>query len=383
MRVDFNVSLTKTGEILDDFRITQSLPTIRYLRERGARIILCSHFGRPEKDPHPERFSMRPVAQRLGELIGSTVPVAPGCVGPEVEGTVARLADGDVLLLENLRFDPGEAKNDPQFAQRLARLGEVYVNDAFATAHREHASVVGVPKLMPKAVAGLLVEEEIQHLEPLVVDPARPYGAIFGGAKISDKVELISRFLDTADVLLLGGAMANTFLKAQGFEVGKSFVEADQTDKALEILAEAKAKGKKLLLPVDVVVAVGPDAADSAKDVDVADVGSDRWIMDIGARSVKVFAEELKHCKTIVWNGPMGKYEVPRFAHGTMALAEAVGEMPAHRVAGGGDTTSLYRLHGLMEKFTWVSTGGGAFLQFLLTPNLPGLAVLGDRPATD
>ncbi|MGH6690040.1 MAG: phosphoglycerate kinase [Gammaproteobacteria bacterium] len=380
VRVDFNVRLTDNDRILDDFRITQSLPTIRYLREHGARVILCSHLSRPEEASEPERFSMGVVAKRLTKLLEITVPVAPGCVGPEVERAVARLVDGDILLLENLRFDPGEAKNDREFAERLASLGEVYVSDAFATAHRKHASVFEVPKILGTAIAGFLVEEEIKHLEPLVVNPARPYGAIFGGAKISDKVDLIRHFLKIADVLVLGGAMANTFLKAQGFEVGKSRAEASETGTALQILAEAKEKGKRLLLPIDVVVAEGPNAADSAKQVDVADVGSDQLILDIGSRSVAAFAKELKRCKTIVWNGPVGRYEVPRFARGTRALARAIGKIPAYRVAGGGDTSALHRLSGVMDQFDWVSTGGGAFLEYLLTPNLPGLSVLTDRP---
>ena len=376
VRVDFNVN-RENGEILDDFRIRQSLPTIKYLRKQGAKIVLCSHLGRPEKETHDDRMWV--VAQRLCELLKMSVTIAPDCVGREVERTVTGLAKGGILLLENLRFHPGEIANDRRFARHLARLAEIYVSDAFATVHREHASVAGAPKFMHVAVAGLLVETEIKRLTPLVRNPKHPYGAIFGGGKISDKLELISEFVQRADVLVLGGAMANTFLKAKGLEVGRSRVENEMTGAALRILAEAKANNKRLLLPVDVVVAQGPDDDAGAKEVDVADVGPDQWILDIGPRSVELFANELARCKMIIWNGPMGKFEVPRFAKGTKALAEAVGKIPAYRVAGGGDTSALHRIHGLMKNFDWVSTGGGAFLEFLIRPNLPGLAALTDR----
>lgn len=389
VRVDFNVSLDRaTGEILDDFRISQALDTIKYLREHKAKVILCSHLGRPKNEADLQRLKMDVVAQRLSELLGITVPVAPGCSGPEVERAVSQLKDGDVLLLENLRFQPGESANDPEFAHLLAKLGDVFVYDAFGTAHRNHASVEGVPGLMPVAVAGLLVEKEMQYLGRLISDFVRPYAAIFGGAKVSDKIGILRHFLRKADIFLLGGGMANTFLKSQGYEVGTSLVENAWLGDARQVLAEANTHNVRFVLPSDVVVARYRDdssgkAAEfdvaTAKVVDVDKVEADWSILDIGPRTVETFARDLGQCRTIIWNGPMGKFEIPAFADGSRRLAESIGKTNALRVAGGGDTSALHRVPDLLKNFDYVSTGGAAFLRLLEGRELPGIAVLTDR----
>lgn len=380
VRVDFNVSLDEqTGGILDDFRIESALETIQYLREKRARVILCSHLGRPKKSTDLGRLRMDIVARKLSEFLGIRVAVAPNCVGPEVERAVAQLKDSDVLLLENLRFHGGEEANDPEFAHLLSKLGDIYVNDAFATAHRSHASVVGVPARMPVAVTGLLFEKEIRYLERLISDFDRPYGAIFGGAKISDKIGILRLFIQKANVFVLGGGMANTFLKALGTEVGNSLVENAWLDQAARISEEATRHGVRFVLPLDVVVARTPDDEASARIVDVGNVEGGWCILDIGPRSVATFARELGPCKTIIWNGPMGKFEKPRFAEGSRKLAEAIGRIDALRVAGGGDTSALHRVPDLAKNFDYVSTGGAAFLHFLEGRELPGLAALSDR----
>lgn len=391
VRVDFNVSLDKdTGQILDDFRIRATLDTIRYLREGKAKVILCSHLGRPKTKADFRHLRLALVAERLSKLIGATVPVAPDCIGPEVERLVSQLRDGDVLLLENLRFHAGEQANDPEFAHLLAKLADVYVNDAFATAHRNHASVVGVPGLMPVAVAGLLVEREMQYLRRLISDFERPYGAIFGGAKISDKIGILSHFLRKANVLVLGGGMANTFMKAQGYEVGNSLVEDASLDHARQIIQEAKDYKVRFVLPTDVVVASYrkegtakaaeiDEATAKVIDIDKVQVEKGWSILDIGPRTVEHFTRELEQCKIIIWNGPMGKFEIPTFAEGSRKLADAIGKINALRVAGGGDTSALHRVPDLAKNFDYVSTGGDAFLRFVEGRELPGIAELTDR----
>lgn len=379
VRADFNVTLDKvTGELLDDFRIKQNIETITYLRTHRAKVILCSHLGRPDHNGPNEKLRMVVVAQRLEEMLGISVPVAPDCVGPEVEAAVARLKDGEVLLLENLRFHPEEEANLPDFARRLARLADVYVNDAFGTSHRNHASVVGVPGLMPVAVAGLLVEKEINYLKQLVSNPGRPYGAIFGGGKISDKIRILRHFLHIADVLVVGGGIANTLLKAQGRNVGKSLVDTDFVEHASLILKDAQNYKVSLHLPCDLVVVKSPDDVASARVVDVDAVQDEDCILDIGPRSVAVFAGALKQCRTIIWNGPMGKFEIEKFAEGSRKLAEQIGQIKALRVAGGGDTSALHRDLQLAKYFNYVSTGGAAFLHYLEGRELPGIAELTD-----
>jgi phosphoglycerate kinase len=377
VRVDFNVPIDENGTILDDLRIRAALPTIRYLRERSAKVILCSHLGRP-KGKVNESLRLLPVAGRLSELLEVTVAMAPDCVGPEVERAVDSLEGGDVLLLENLRFHPEEEANDPEFVRRLASLADVYVNDAFGTAHRAHASTEGVARLLP-AVAGLLMEKEIDYLSRVVSQPERPVGAIIGGAKISDKMAVLRNLLAKADVLVIGGGMANTFLKANGLSVGDSLVEDDQLDAARAVMAEAAERGVRLLLPVDVVVA-DAFAADARARTEVPDRVPDGWrIMDVGPRSTAAYGEALQPCRTVVWNGPLGVAEFPQFARGSESLARILSGLSAVTIVGGGETAALVREAGLVEKFDHVSTGGGAFLEFLEGRELPGVAALLDR----
>ncbi|MBI3491861.1 MAG: phosphoglycerate kinase [Acidobacteria bacterium] len=378
VRVDFNVTLDKAGKIVDAFRIKEVLPTIRYLHKHRAKVILCSHFGRPEKPEDFKRFSMGRVGRELSTLLGSTVPVASDCIGPEVEARVGRLREGEILLLENLRFHPEEERNDLEFAKRLASLGEIFVNDAFATAHRSHASVVTVPGLMRVAVAGLLMQKEIGYLKRLASRPKRPYGAVFGGAKISDKIRILRHFLTIADVIVVGGAMANTLLKAQGLNVGKSLVQDDWLHEASLVLKEARKV--TLLLPSDVSVVRGPDDDGPDRIVSIDRVEDDDRILDIGPDTVKRFARALRGCKTIIWNGPMGKFEVKRFEEGSRLLAEEIGKIKALSVAGGGDTSALHRVPDLIENFDYVSTGGAAFLEFLEGHEMPGIEALSSRP---
>jgi len=376
VRVDFNVPLDD-GRILDDLRIRAALPTIQYLRERGAHVILCSHLGRP-KGNIVESLRLAPVANRLSELLGAPVASAPDCVGPEAGAAVAGLRAGDVLLLENLRFHPEEEANDPDFARQLAALADVYVNDAFGAAHRAHASTEGVARLLP-AVAGLLMEQEIDYLSHVLESPERPLAAIIGGAKISDKMGVLRQLLGRVDLLIIGGGMANTFLKAQGRPVGDSLVEGEQLDAARGVIAEAERRGVRLLLPVDVVVA-DRFAADAQSLTVPADRVPDGWrIMDVGPQSVAAYAEALRDGKTVVWNGPLGVAEFPQFARGSEALARALAELDAVTIVGGGETAALVQEAGLAERFDHVSTGGGAFLEFLEGRELPGVAALRDK----
>jgi phosphoglycerate kinase len=377
VRVDFNVPQDKkTGAITDDTRIKAALPTINYLIEHKAKVILCSHLGRP-KGVTPE-LTLKPVAQRLGKLLGQPVLIAGDCIGPRAEGLVAALKDGEVLLLENLRFHEEEEKNDPAFAKALASLAEVYVNDAFGTAHRAHASTAGVTKYLP-AVAGFLMEKELEYLGKALMNPQRPFTMIVGGAKVSDKITMLENILPKVDALVIGGGMANTFLKAQGYDVGKSKVEDEQLDFAKGLVVKANERGVHFLLPTDAVAAEKFEATSPNKTVTVDKVPKDWQMLDVGPETVKRFSEEIKKSRTVVWNGPLGVFEFPAFAKGTQAIAALLAALNATTIIGGGDTAAAVEQQGLAAKMTHVSTGGGASLEFLEGKSLPGVAALLDK----
>jgi phosphoglycerate kinase len=378
IRADFNVPLDDSHQITDDTRIRSTLPTINRAVDDGAKVILCSHLGRPKGTFDP-KYSLAPVAKRLGRLMGKDILFAPDCIGPAVEGLVAKMKPGDVLLLENLRFHQGEEENDDAFSKALAALGDVYINDAFGAAHRAHASIVGITKFIPASAAGFLLKKEIEYLEGAVENPVRPFVAILGGAKVSGKIGVIENLGKRVDKVIIGGGMAFTFLKAKGTEIGNSLVENDMLDFAKGIEEHALSRGVKFYLPVDCVVAASREPGAESKIVPVQEIPKGWYGLDIGPASVKLFNEAVQNAKTILWNGPMGVFEIDAYARGTLAMAHAVADAYALTIVGGGETAMAVHRAGESENMSFISTGGGAALELLEGKQLPGLTALPDR----
>ncbi|HEV3409015.1 MAG TPA: phosphoglycerate kinase [Chthoniobacterales bacterium] len=385
VRVDFNVPTEERNgkiEITDDTRIRESLPTINYLREHRAKTILMAHFGRPKGKP-VEKYSLRPVADHLHKLINQPVAFSRHTIGPEAEQIVNDMQRGDVTLLENVRFQAEEEANDPKFAEALAKLGDIYVNDAFGAAHRAHASTAGITKFIPQSAMGFLMEKELKYLRGELEDPAKPFVVIMGGSKVSDKIGVIKALMEKADTILIGGAMANTFWKAQGISVGASKVEADKLDLARELIDFAKAKGVRLVLPVDALETdefkAGANKRNTGKVAEGHGISEGWQAVDIGHATICLYEEEIAKAKTILWNGPMGVFEIPDFAEGTTAIAEALAKSDDTTIIGGGDSVTAVKQAGLADKMTFISTGGGASLELLEGKELPGVAALTDK----
>lgn len=381
LRVDFNVPLDKQQQITDDRRIRSALPTIEKIMKDGGKVIACSHLGRPKGKPVPE-MSLRPAALRLAELLGKEVRFAEDCIGPEASNLIGKMKEGDCVLLENLRFHAEEEKNDPEFAKKLAALGDIYVNDAFGSAHRAHASTEGITRYFLQAVAGFLMEKELRYLGQALADPGRPFAAVLGGAKISGKIDVIQNLLGKVDLLLIGGGMVFTFAKAMGFAIGDSLLEADKVELAKEIIEATKESRTKLIFPVDAVVA--SEISETAKTavVPIEKIPDGQKGLDIGPKTIELFSKELKVARTVVWNGPMGVFECKPFAGGTVAIAKILAEITergAVTVVGGGDSAAAVSQAGLDNKLSHISTGGGASLEFLEGKILPGVAALTDN----
>jgi len=378
VRVDFNVPLAEDGTVSDDKRIVAALPTIQYLLDHKAKVILCSHLGRPKGKVDP-KYSLAPVGKRLSELLPDVrIWMADDVVGESAKSAIADMKEGEIVLLENVRFRPEEEKNDPAFAKELASLAELYVSDAFGTVHRAHASTVGVAAYLP-AVAGFLIGKELSVMGKALNDPERPFVAILGGAKVADKIGVITNLLDKCDSLIIGGGMAYTFIKAEGYEIGTSLLDADSLDLAKELMAKAKGKGVAMFLPVDTVVATEFKADAEHKIVDSDKIPADWMGLDIGPKTVALFKDVILKAKTVVWNGPMGVFEMPAFANGTKEIAAACAECKGTTIIGGGDSASAVKKLGYADKMTHISTGGGASLEFLEGKTLPGVAVLNDK----
>ena len=377
VRCDFNVPMDQNRNITDNRRIVSALPTIKYLLEQNCKLVLCSHLGRPKGEFKPE-YSLKPVAKELSKLLGKEVIMANDVVGEDAKSKAKNLKNGEILLLENLRFHREETDNDPEFAKELASFGEVFVNDAFGTAHRAHASTEGVAHYLP-AVSGFLIEKELKFLGEALENPERPFMAILGGAKVSDKIGVIENLLEKVDTLIIGGGMAYTFFKAQGYSVGDSICEEDKLELALELMEKAKNKGVKLLLPIDNKIGKEFKADTESKTVKSTEI-PDGWEgLDIGEKTIELYAKELQNAKTIVWNGPLGVFEFDQFAVGTNAIAKALGDIDAVKIIGGGDSASAVEKAGVAEKMTHISTGGGASLEFLEGKKLPGIEALQDK----
>ncbi len=379
VRCDFNVPLDAEGNITDDNRIRAALPTIKYLLDHGAKVVLASHLGRPKNGPE-EKYSLKPVAKRLNELLGGKVTMANDVIGEDAQAKVAALKNGEAVLLENVRYHKEEEKNDPEFAKKLAAFADIYVNDAFGTAHRAHASTEGISHFVKTSVAGFLIEKELEIMGGALNNPKRPFVAILGGAKVSDKIGVINNLLEKVDKLLIGGAMAYTFIVAKGGKVGKSMLETDKVDLAKELLEKAAAKGVELYLPVDTVIAKEFKADAESKVCPTMEIPDEWEGLDIGSKTAEIFADVIKSAKTVIWNGPMGVFEFPKFAVGTKAVAQALADNPeATTIIGGGDSAAAIEQLGYADKVTHISTGGGASLEYLEGKVLPGIACLNDK----